>query len=153
MSNKNQKKTLKTNILDKVYLIITAVIVQGLLIAFVYLLMGELKITEEWLFFVLFYLFYNALIISSAVVARIVKKYRPIWISVLILVLMTNIPWAILAFLVISRKLNLPENVWYYPIGIMILGPSTLTYYRLILQKLRKRQRKKEKEQENQGFE
>jgi len=149
---KKQKKTLKAKITDKIYLIITAIIVQGLLIAFVYLLMGELKITEGWLFLILFYLFYNALIISSAVVARIVKKYRPIWISVLILILMTNIPWAILFFLVLSGKLNLPDNVWYYPIGIMILGPSTLTYYRLILQKLRKRQKEKENREESQGF-
>jgi hypothetical protein len=152
MNNKKQKKTLKAKILDKIYLVITAIIVQGLLIAFVYFLMGGLKITEEWLFFILFYLFYNALIIFSAVMARIVKKYRPIWISVLILVLMTNIPWIALVLLVIPGKLNLPKNVWYYPIGIMILGPATLTYYRLILKKLRKRQKEKEKEQESQTF-
>ena len=153
MNNKKQKKTLKAKILDKIYLIITAIIVQGLLIGFVYLLMGELKITKEWLFFVLLYLFYNVIIIYFAITSRMVKKYRPIWISVLILVLMTNIPWAILGLLVILGILSIPRYGWIYVVGMFAIGFSTLLSYRMILKKLRKRQKEKEKEQESQDIE
>jgi len=138
--------------IDKIYLIITAIIVQGSLIAFVYFLMGGLNITEKWMIFILFYLFYNAIIIYFAIIGRMVKKYRPIWISVLILILMTNVPWIAMLLLVLSGILPLPRYGWIYIVGMFILGFSTLIYYRVILKKLRKRQKAKKREEESQGF-
>jgi len=152
MNSKKHKKTLKAKMIDKIYLIITAIIVQGSLIAFVYFLMGGLNITEKWMIFILFYLFYNAIIIYFAIIGRMVKKYRPIWISVLILILMTNVPWIAMLLLVLSGILPLPRYGWIYIVGMFILGFSTLIYYRVILKKLRKRQKAKKREEESQGF-
>jgi hypothetical protein len=142
-NKEEQKKSPKAKIVDIIYLIITAIIVQGLLIALFYFLIVGLKIPDEWMFFMGACFIHNAAIIGFAISARFVKKYRPIGISVFILILMTNIPWIVLVLLVSSGKLDLPHHLFPYWVGTMILVTPTLFYYRLILKKLRKRQKGK----------
>ena len=140
MRKNKPKKTLKARIIDKICLVVSAIIVQGILIAFFYFSVRGLNIPEEFVVFILLCLFYNAIIIYFAAKAKMVKKYKPIWISLLILILLVNIPFIALFLLMLSGKLTLLGfgSFYFIWLGMLIFGYLTLTCYEFILKKLKK---------------
>jgi len=129
----------------KACLISLAIIVLGILTAIFYISIHGFYILEEWLLFISIYLLYNTIIISGTVGTGMVKKYKPVWISVLILLLLTNIPFIALLILVLLGKLTLPRYGYIYTFGIAVLLPSTVICYDLILDKLRERKSAKKR--------
>jgi hypothetical protein len=136
MNKKKRKEVRKNETIRKVVFVSLAIIIECLLLALVYFLKGDFNISLEWLLFIAIYVLYNTIIIAGVIETGMAKKYKPFWISMLILLLLTNIPFVILLILVLSGKLNLPQYGHIYTIGIAVLLPSTFICYDFILDKL-----------------
>jgi len=142
MNNNNSKRKLKNETIRKVWIVSLAIIIECLLFILVYFLRGDFNLSQEWLLFIGVYVLYNTIIIAGTVETGMVKRYKPVWISVLILLFLTNIPFIVPLILVLSGKLNLPQYGHIYTVGIAVLLPSTFICYDFILDKLSERNNK-----------
>ena len=132
----NRKKTPKEKRIEKICLISLSIVVLCILIAIYYFSIHGFLISKEWLFFVSICFLYNSIIIVCAYETGMIKEYKPVWISVLILILLANIPFIVLLFLELSGKSALPRYGSIYTFIIFIVFPSTVVIYDLILDKL-----------------
>jgi len=146
MRKNKQKKKLKDKRIEKICLISLAIIVLVFLIAIYYFLVRSFNFSQKWFAFIVMYLVYNALTISPFVSSETIKQYKPIWISVLILLLLVNIPFIVLLFLLLSGKFTLPDYGYIYGYGIAIVIPLSFIItvcYDFILDKLRERKKRR----------
>lgn len=149
MNKKEMKRFKKDKTVQKICLISLAIIVLLFLIAVYYFSIRSFNFPKEWCAFIVIYLVYNALIISPLVVSEQVKEYKPVWISVMILLLLINIPFIFLLFLLLSGELALPDYGYIFGYGIAIsipLGFLTIVCYDFILDKLKDRKKRIKKE-------
>jgi hypothetical protein len=101
------KEPLKSRRIEKICLRSLAIVVLCILIAIYYFSIHGFLISEEWILFGGFYLLYKVFNISIAAESGMVKQYKPVWISVLVLVSLGAIPWIVFFPLLLSGTLTL----------------------------------------------
>jgi len=127
------KETIKNKIIDKLFLILSAFIifVIGLLITY-YLVVG-IKIPMPMFVFVTSLLLYNATVCGLAFKAKMVTAFRPVMLSIVILILFMEAPFIVLVFLYYLKVIAPFPSYLPYGVGMIIFAALTLFYYEKFL--------------------
>jgi hypothetical protein len=134
-----KSKILQNKLIDRLLLILTAIVCLGIFTAVNLYLGFGLRIHKNTITFFMCVVMYILITYFLAIKNRKLKGYCPKWVPILVLFFLILIP-VIISFLVFDLLIgSFPSTAWDYGPPALILGTSTLILFDMCLGLLSKR--------------
>lgn len=129
------KENTRKNLIDRLYLLIAAILVGLGLMGLIFFLEDYLALSKKWEFFVLGSLMYALITTYGAYKYNLFRKSHVRSSRFVKVAVITGSTIVVTFVLFYFNVLPLPDSLWPYTLGATVLGPATIVYVKYSSQK------------------